>query len=173
MRLEKYLNEKFYNSFNLYGHTIEIFENPSKSELNSITDGGGYKSIRFFANMKTKKVIMWSGEIPHGTAVDDGGVMPTPGFDYWDYVFKGRNADIIFGGTLENGNVISDSWDTDGRFPNPDLTKKADTITLDNVKKMADQNLTWLKKYMDIKQVEKIIGGLLERLEEMEADGDL
>lgn len=176
MRLQRYLNEKFYNGFMHYGTEIEVFVNPSSKELKELKDNNS--EIRFLANMKEKKVYMWDGDrVTHEDAVD-GGVMPTSGFNYRRYVFTGENADIIFGGTVltQSGKLESDSWDArpTANYPKTDLEKMADKSTLESVRKMTKNNFSWLKKYgVDPKATKDIVDSLYARLLGMEANGEL
>lgn len=48
------LLEKYLTAFNKYGHTLEIFENPSKKEMR-----GWETRFRFIADAKRKKIYMW------------------------------------------------------------------------------------------------------------------
>jgi hypothetical protein len=48
------LLEKFLTAFKKYGHTLEIFENPTKSELREIGD-----VFRFILDSKRKKCYIW------------------------------------------------------------------------------------------------------------------
>ena len=56
--------EKWLTAFKKYGHTLEVFENPSKKEMRGWED-----SFRFIADAKRQKVYMWpaTGAI-HGDA---------------------------------------------------------------------------------------------------------
>ena len=58
------LLEKWLTAFKKYGHTLEVFENPSKKEMKGWED-----RFRFIADAKRKKIYMWpaSGAI-HGDA---------------------------------------------------------------------------------------------------------
>lgn len=169
MRLQRYLKEKFYDAFKKWGDEVEIFMNPNSKEIKEIKSASGLGTIRFFANMKEKKVYMWNGDNAIHQDVVDNGLKPTQGFDYDGYALSGRNADIIFGGTIENGRVESDSWDArpTARYPRPDLAKRADKNTLPNVKKMAKQDFSWLKKHgIDPNDVKSIVDSLVTYLED-------
>jgi hypothetical protein len=67
MRLEKYLNEKYFASFtNPVGDYFSVFKNPSKKEMiEASKEGPGvialnpYSEIRFVANDKDKSLYVW------------------------------------------------------------------------------------------------------------------
>lgn len=167
-KIEKYLNEKFMTAFKLFGHDTEVFENPSKKEFKELSDASR-GVIRFFINFKTKKVIMWNGNVAtHGNAAQNG-VEPKPNFNYNKYALSGKDADIIFGGTLERGYVLSDSWDAtpDANYPTPDLAKNIQSYTIDNVNKMAKNDFSWLDRYnIDGKRVKELVDSLVTYFDE-------
>jgi hypothetical protein len=174
MRLQKYINEKFYDAYRSRGRDMEIWENPNSKEMREMTNSG---TIRFFANMKTKKIYMWDGDRLTHKDVTDAGLQPVNGFNYVNYAMKGRHADIIFGGTLYRGKVLSDSWDASdtAEFPTPDLAKRADSLTLKNVEIMSKRDFSWLDKYLNgnSSEVKRLVLSLLDRLKEMDDDGEL
>ena len=49
------LLEKYLTGFKKYGHTVEVFENPTRSELRDV--GGRF---RFIADAKRQKMYIWS-----------------------------------------------------------------------------------------------------------------
>lgn len=170
MKFERYLNEKFFSGFKQYGDEVEVFINPSSKEIKEIKDASSRGTIRFFANMKEKKVYMWNGDNAIHQDVVDSGLSPTSGFDYDDYALSGHDADIIFGGTVEKGTTRSDTWDASpsAQYDTPDIAKHADDKTLDNVRKMAKQNFSWLSKYgIDPKGVKRMVDSLVTFLEDV------
>jgi len=48
--------EKWLTAFKKYGHTLEIYENPSKKELISM---GAQGNLRFILDAKRKKTYIW------------------------------------------------------------------------------------------------------------------
>jgi hypothetical protein len=80
MKFKKYLQEEFLISFQakIHGYSgrfnggyTEIFENPSKKELKQIIDDSGIKSIRYFADLKTKTLYCWRAETVHYIAAEE------------------------------------------------------------------------------------------------------
>ena len=87
--------EKWLTAFKKYGHTLEVFENPSKKEMR-----GWETRFRFIADAKRKKVYMW----PATGAVH---------VDAWLHIKKMLNdsrplykSSTIVPGTVENGWVF-------------------------------------------------------------------
>jgi len=56
------LLEKYLTAFKPGRHSIEIFINPSKSEMNEIlkAEGGSNARLRFIADSKKKVVYVWN-----------------------------------------------------------------------------------------------------------------
>lgn len=50
----EYVIEKWLTAFKKYGHTLEVFENPSKMEMRGWED-----KFRFIADSQRQKVYMW------------------------------------------------------------------------------------------------------------------
>lgn len=74
MRLENYLNEKYWKRIHAPdGTTSEVFVNPSWKELMEISDRGG-DEIRFSAYHNKKKVYVWNAnETLHQYVEDETG----------------------------------------------------------------------------------------------------
>lgn len=63
MRLKTYLNEKFFDAFQYFGSTVEIFVNPSKRELRDLYasfKGSSYGSIGFICDLIDDKIYFFS-----------------------------------------------------------------------------------------------------------------
>lgn len=142
MRLEKYLNEKFFTGLNRSGNTYEIFKNPSRKEIKEASDftGGGY---RFLIDFKNKNFYVWPETLFHEFAMTeikktDQGI---PTFQaYW---YKGKGGGDIFTGSSTGRSFYSDY-----------IGIVEDNQTGEQYLK---HDWNWLKKYINIDELYEMI----------------
>jgi hypothetical protein len=84
MRLQQYLQEEYFKRIkNVFSETLEIFVNPSHKEMKEIA--GKYKSTRFIADSKTKKLYTWG---VYGSIHDDMYKSLSLGKNFQDDILK-------------------------------------------------------------------------------------
>lgn len=130
MRLEAYLNEKYFKRIKgRYGTSFEVFVNPTKKEL--MEAGAGDYGVRFIADNKYKKLYVWNAlKLIHQEAWESMGF--SGHIIYKDDYMLGQARHIGSGRWLVRSNYekrMQDQTDYD-RF----------------------KRFKWVQKYIDIKE---------------------
>lgn len=168
-KFQSYLNEKFVNAIKWYNEDIEIFINPSNNEMRDIQTNSpiGY---RFFVDFNNKKIYMFSSEIIHLDILEEvRGLIPNFSTrDYWLYTSGEKYVDRIFSGHGQWGDkkVYSDTWQK-----GCDLwqhIKKYGDLMHPQLIKMLSNDMTWLNKWLDTKQIKKYTQDLIDKIEEQD-----
>jgi hypothetical protein len=107
MRLQSYLNEKFFDAMKHNGDIFEIFVNPSKKELKEVIAFSGH-GYRFFIDFKKKNFYAWSDVLFHEPAMGKIKELDSsiPTFHAYWYKFKGSGD--YFTGSSTGREVYSD-----------------------------------------------------------------
>jgi len=137
----------------------EIFVNPSKREMKDLMSASGMDGIRFVLDTDTKKVIVWTGNVTHADMFRD---YPTliKGFNHGNYYMRGTDADHIFTGAIDKwDNIDSDSWFGD-------FKTRASQEILDNMKLFVEKDLSWAKRYIDTKKIDKLVVRAIELVDD-------
>jgi hypothetical protein len=149
MRLQRYLNEKYYNTIVLNKSTpalsgqFEVFVNPSKKELKEVTDEDGY---RFTIDFRTQKVYVQGALSFHEDLFNSTPDLPKHKH-YWYGDFRLHTQ--IFTGNFARGTMIDS--DVLGRY------KKQEIIDL------LEQDWSWVKRFLP---ADKIIDMLEKRIKD-------
>jgi hypothetical protein len=152
MRLQRYLNEKYFDSLRDGG--IEVFVNPSKKEIKDAISVSGY-GFRFLVDFKKKLVYVWSDKAFHEIVMDwmrKKGNKDIPNFDaYW---YSGVEATRFFTGSVDkDGSVHSDhtyflkNRNKDGQV----FTEYKEEDSLADI--ILAQDMGWLNKYLNINRL--------------------
>jgi hypothetical protein len=149
MRLARFLNEKWLDDVQEYGSTYEVFMNPSRKEIRQLDKSGGY---RFIVNHKKKEVYMVSANSYHSTMWDESEVRNRIGFSYDSYSYNAKGFDYIYcGDGITNGRYGSDTMETLGtNYPN-------------QLEKLANQDWSWVKKYLNTDEIISNINWYLDQ----------
>lgn len=135
MRLQKYLNEKYKTGVKSnFGDYVEIFENPSNKEFLEVAKAGDNlhsydpkgKIVRFFADMKKKKVYIQVADVPHNAT--------------WQKFGDGRNEEndpTLLTGVAKQ---IGGKW----------VMKTSDSGAGPNLKKYTVKDWAWVDKYIEV-----------------------
>lgn len=133
MKFENYLNEKFFNAFNMHGQTHEIFVNPNKREMKEVFKlADRYKSVGFICDLIDDKIYFFVRDnIIHQQAFDH--IKPGKKLykdSRWltgEFQVQGNNVDDVNFGSMEyfsDPQVIKEVLDSDWSYFNkwiPDI----------------------------------------------------
>lgn len=178
MRLEQYLNEKFFNATKTHSGIFEVFENPSSKELKELMDSSPY-GVRWVANFEQKKVYMWGTNAIHDEIIIANPKMVPKEFNYKGYWYEGKYIDKVFtGAMMRHGTVESDTWKGDGdlwqtakrlrdirRMDNPKDTQLQEMK--ERLNTMASNDFGWLNKWMTGNEVKKIVVDLNKKVQKL------
>jgi hypothetical protein len=132
MRLQRYLNEKYFGTVRTFtppAGDYEIFVNPSKKEMREATDeDGGY---RYIIDFKRKKVWMWNANAIHMDI-----------FNVVDEIKPDDDLALLFTG------------DFDGKKYNSDTLNMYDEK---DAKALLNQDWKWVDRYLDAKAIQYMI----------------
>ena len=105
MKFKDVLTEKWKNSVNVNGGTVEIFEDPSRKEIKDIMDHSyGTGSVRIgVTDSKNPKLYAWDPEFLHRHIRNAKGIKFDIGFTYWNN--RGDTVDVM--------GMMTDDWEYD------------------------------------------------------------
>lgn len=136
MKFQRFLNEKFYDTYKQYSHMIDVFVNPTKKELDEIIKSTPLKATRFVVDTDKKDVYMWSIDFAHWTVI--GKIFR---FNAIDYYTKGVMVDRLFTGQVEHGMTTSEA------FPYEFSTRRVSRETLNKIKELKKKDFDFVEKF--------------------------
>lgn len=161
MRLQRYLNEKFYKGMHqrvMAGGDFEVFVNPSSKEMREFsqadpTDRWNGVGYRYVLDFKEKNAYIFSLQMFHETFFNEDPRYPKY-TDYWD---KGVGLDYLYTGHREFGEDKSDalnhfygeakSWTNGGNG----------YMFREQLNKLANQDWSWTNKYTDANKIQRLV----------------
>ena len=147
MRLEKYLNEKFFTGLQRYSETFEIFKNPSKKEIKEVSSHSG-QGYRCLIDFKNQNFYVWSDVLFHEFAMTEikktDQAIPT----FQAYWYKGKGGGDILTGSSTGRSFYSDYIG---------IVEDAHTGRL-----YLKHDWNWLKKYIDIEELYEMIEATID-----------
>ena len=136
------LVEKYVNSVQTYGESLEIFKNPSKREIRDVLDQSRH-GYRFLINFKTKSFYIFSANTYHQVVFDE--IWKEEKLPNWtSFWIGGKGNDYVFSGHQDSG----------GR---PDTDFFMQRRTEEDMTALIDQDWSWLTKWIDIDKVRNMI----------------
>lgn len=163
MRFNKYLTEKYYNTFkNPYNRkkSFDVFINPTTKELKEVIDGSDQygQGYRYIVDTTKKKVYVFSLDMVHETIFDADPSFPK----FLDYWMNGEMLGHIYTGHVEYGNDKSDALTHFYKLAKQEKNDIDKGITTDldimhSLDRLTKQDWSFAKKYVDVDTVLKRI----------------
>ena len=156
MRLQRYLNEKFFVGAKARNHYFEIFVNPTSKEFDELHRA--HQNLRFILDVHQKKIYMWSADVIHVDMLEaSSDLMKALGMKEPEDLYMGTLDDYsrIFTGTLEGGRTLSDSFP--GDFMSSYRVKPWVESILPELKKLLASDKSFASKSINIGAVNKAI----------------
>ena len=129
MRLENYLNEKYWKMISAFGNSAEVFVNPSWKELMEVSNRGT-EEIRFSAHHNKKKIYAWNADLLLHDDVEKRTSEPE----------MLENEDLLAGIAEKEGQIFKVTISDQLEF-------LLDDDQYDFVEKILSKDWSWIKKY--------------------------
>ena len=170
MRLERYLQEEYAEGLK-FGSTIwDVYVNPTPAEVKELKAPFGY---RFLIDVSHKKVYIWDASMTHSDMMSKTELAQLRDFSFFKYYREGKAADRIFTGHTNDKmipfkTIYSDTFlgeDNDGVSDFGNAAYENGESILKSLTALRKKDLSFVKKWMDPKDIYTIIDGSIAMVE--------
>jgi hypothetical protein len=154
MRLERYLTEKFAGASKVGGDILEVFKNPSSTEMMEIKNSIGVDGYRYIIDFTNKAFYLANGIMLHEEMI--GAIEPKiDNLNYNRFFIRGDGMDnFILGSTVGNdlSDLTSDTYEFIKRYNNDKLRD-----LLPYLEELNTHPTAWLSRWIPPHKVTKMI----------------